>query len=259
MGLIERPSPVGKKAALFVTCMVDVLYPHTGISVVRLLEHLGVQVHFPRKQTCCGQPGYNGGYHHEAAQVARQFLGTFHDAELIVVPSGSCATMVRHEFPALFAHDPARLALVQHLASITWELTEYLVDGLGVTDLGLRLPAPRTFAFHDSCHGLRMLGLGQAARHLLENVGNAEIVPLADHDECCGFGGLFSVKMPDVSSAMLRKKVGHINACAADTIVVGDVSCLSHINGGLARQKSPKRVQHIADVLAAGLPERSLP
>ncbi|MBI5958336.1 MAG: (Fe-S)-binding protein [Chloroflexi bacterium] len=254
MGLVQRPSPVGKKAALFVTCMVDVLYPHTGISVVRLLEHLGVSVHFPRGQTCCGQPGYNGGYHQEAAHVARQFLGVFHDAEAIVVPSGSCATMIRHEFPVLFADDPVRLPLVQHLASITWEFTEYLVNGLGVTDLGLKLSTPHTFAFHDSCHGLRMLGLGQEARSLLENVGNAQIVDLIDHDECCGFGGLFSVKMPEISSAMLLKKIEHINACPADTIVVGDVSCLTHMNGGLSRQKSAKRVQHIADVLAEGLP-----
>jgi L-lactate dehydrogenase complex protein LldE len=239
--------------------MVDVLYPQTGVSVVHILEHLGVRVRFPRRQTCCGQPGYNGGYRHEAGQVARHFLDVFHDAEVIVVPSGSCVAMIRHEFPVLFADDPARLSLAEHMAAITWEFTEYLVDGLGVTDLGLKLPAPRTFAFHDSCHGLRMLGLGEAARALLGHVQNASIFDLVDYDECCGFGGLFSVKMADISSAMLRKKIEHINACPAETIVVGDVSCLSHMNGGLARQGSTRRVQHIADVLAEGLPERRVP
>jgi L-lactate dehydrogenase complex protein LldE len=256
MGLVPRPSPAGKDVALFVTCMVDFLYPQTGMSVVRLLEHLGVRVDFPRGQTCCGQPAYNGGYQHDAAHVARHYLDVFQDshAEVIVVPSGSCTAMIRHEMPLLFAQDPARLAQVEHLAAITWEFTEYLVDGLGVADLGLKLPAPRTFAFHDSCHGLRMLGLGEQSRALLGNVANANVAELVDHDECCGFGGLFSVKMPDLSSAMLKKKIEHINACPADTIVVGDVSCLTHMNGGLSRQKSKKRVQHIADVLAEGLP-----
>ncbi|RPJ02857.1 MAG: (Fe-S)-binding protein [Chloroflexi bacterium] len=252
----QRPSPAGKDAALFVTCMVDVLYPQTGMAVVHLLEHLGVRVYFPHAQTCCGQPGYNGGYRHDAAMVARQFLDVFQDAELIVVPSGSCATMIRHEFPVLFADDPARRVLSEYTASITWEFTEYLVDGLGVRDLGLKLPAPRTFAFHDSCHGLRYLGLSQQARDLLGHMENATITELVDHDECCGFGGLFSVKMADISGAMLEKKVAQINACPADTIVVGDVSCLTHMNGGLSRQKSAKRVVHIADVLAEGLPER---
>jgi L-lactate dehydrogenase complex protein LldE len=167
--------------------------------------------------------------------------------------------MIRHEFPRLFADDPARLLIVERLASVTWEFTEYLVDGLGITDLGLRLPAPQTFAFHDACHGLRLLGLGQAGRALLGNVENATIAELVDDDECCGFGGLFAVKMPDVSSAMLHKKLEHILACPAETIVVGDVSCLTHMNGGLARRGAGKRVRHIADVLAAGLPERQTP
>jgi len=251
-----RSSPQGKPVSLFVTCLVDWLSPTIGISIVRLLEHLGVPVHFPRRQTCCGQPGYNGGYRHEAAQVARHFLDVFQDAEVIVVPSGSCSAMICHEFPTMFADDPARLKLAQRLASITWEFTEYLVEGLGVTDLKLKLPSPQTFAFHDSCHGLRMMGLGQAGRALVSHIENASLTELVDHDECCGFGGLFSVKMPDVSSAMLAKKIAHINECTASTIVVGDISCLIHIQGGLSRQQSPKQIRHIADVLADGLPER---
>lgn len=253
----KRASPVGKKVSLFVTCMVDMIYPQTGMAVVEILEHLGITVDFPMAQTCCGQPAFNGGYRHDARQVAQQYLKAFRDAEVIVTPSGSCAAMVRHEYPTLFAGDHGLMPLVKHLASITWEFTEFLVDGLGINDLKLSLPHPQQFAFHDSCHGLRMLGLKQAGRTLLGNVQNAEIVELSDADVCCGFGGLFSVKMPDISNAMLQEKIRNINACPADTIVVGDVSCLTHMNGGLSRQRSRKRVRHIADILGEALRHES--
>jgi L-lactate dehydrogenase complex protein LldE len=233
--------------------MVDMLHPETGLSAVEILEHLGVEVDFPVGQTCCGQPAYNGGYRKQARQVAIQFLKVFKDAEVIVTPSGSCAAMIRHEYPALFAGDPKWQPLAEHAASITWELTEFIVDGLGIEDLKLKLPEPTTFAIHDSCHGLRMLGLGDAARKLVSGIENAAVHDLHDHDQCCGFGGLFAVKMADVSGAMLQKKIDNINACEAETILCGDVSCLSHMNGGLERQESSKRVRHIADVLAEGL------
>lgn len=257
MALPERASPLGKRVSLFVTCMVDMIYPDTGMSVVRILEHLGLEVDFPEGQTCCGQPGFNSGYQNEARKVAQQFLTAFKDAEVIVTPSGSCAAMVRHEYPALFADDPRWSSLAVHAASITWEFSEFIVDGLGITDLKLRLRQPRTFAFHDACHGLRVLGLGRAGRELLAQVKNAAVVELADCDVCCGFGGLFSVKMADVSGAMLRKKVENINGCEAQDIITGDVSCLTQMNGGLSRQGSGKRVRHIADVLADGLPENT--
>lgn len=250
--LPERPSPVGKAVSLFVTCIADALFPQTGMSVVRLLEHLGLTVRFPLAQTCCGQPAFNSGYWKEARQVARQFLRAFEDAEVVVAPSGSCVAMVRHEYPRLFEGDPD-LPRAERLASITWEFTEFLVDGLGVEDLGLRLPEPRTFAFHDSCHGLRILGLRRAARALLGRVENAIIEELINEEECCGFGGLFSVKMPDISGAILQRKIDAIEACRADTIVLGDLSCMMHINGGLARLGARKRARHIADVLADGL------
>ena len=250
-----RPSPKGKVVSLFVTCIVDMLYPGTGWSVVAILEHLGVRVDFPMGQTCCGQPGFNAGHRPEAKQVARQFLSAFKDAEVIVTPSGSCCAMVRHEYPALFADDPQWAGVARRVAGITWELTEFIVDGLGVTDLGLRLPEAGTFALHDACHGLRLLGLSEQARALLGSVQNAQVEPLRNADVCCGFGGLFSVKMADVSGAMLGQKVGDIADCPAGTIVTGDVSCLTHINGGLARQGVEKRVRHIADVLADGLPK----
>ena len=252
-----RPSPKDKPVSLFVTCMVDMLYPQTGVSVVRVLEHLGVTVDFPMTQTCCGQPGFNAGYRDEARAVARQFLRAFQDAEVIVTPSGSCAAMVRHEYPALFADDPALLAQAQRMADITWEFTEYIVRGLGIDNLHGRLPQPQSYAFHDACHGLRLLDLGPEARSLMGNVENATVVALPDADVCCGFGGLFSIKMADVSGAMLRNKLQAIEQCPADCILTGDASCLTHINGGLQRRATSKRVRHIADVLAEALPEES--
>ncbi len=252
-----RPSPQGKPVSLFVTCIVDMIYPQTGMSVVKILEHLGVEVDFPLRQTCCGQPAFNSGYQDEARTVAQQFLRAFKDAQVIVTPSGSCCAMVRHEYPRLFADDPALHAEAERLASLTWEFTEYLVDGLGITDLGLRLPQPQTVAFHDACHGLRLLKLGAASRALMQHTENATVVDLPNCDVCCGFGGLFAVKMAEVSGAMLEQKCRDIEACEADTIITGDASCLTQMNGGLSRRGSAKRVRHVADVLADALPEVS--
>jgi L-lactate dehydrogenase complex protein LldE len=248
----ERPSPKGKRVSLFVTCMVDMLYPETGMSVVQVLEHLSVAVDFPMAQTCCGQPGFNAGYRGEARAVAEQFLHAFAQAEVIVTPSGSCAAMVRHEYPRLFVDHPL-LSQAQRMASITWEFTEFIVEGLGITDLEARLPEEQSFAFHDACHGLRLLGLGGSARTLLGNVARATVEELEDADVCCGFGGLFSVKMADVSGAMLHKKLEAIERCPAECILTGDVSCLTHMNGGLQRRDSGKRVRHVANVLAEGI------
>ncbi len=257
MALLKRESPKDKKVSLFVTCIVDMIYPETGMSVVDILEHLNIQVDFPMEQTCCGQPAFNAGHRTDAKTVAKQFLKAFKDAEVIVAPSGSCAAMVRHEYPTLFTPEDGDLyEQAQRMASITWEFTEFLVEGLEIERLDLELPTKETFAFHDACHGLRVLGLGQSARRLLHNMKNAELVELNEANVCCGFGGLFSVKMPDVSNAMLANKVDNINAVEADTIVTGDVSCMTQMNGGLSRNKSDKRVQHIANVLAKGLKGR---
>lgn len=245
----SRPDPRGKAVSLFVTCMVDMLAPEVGLSVVEVLEHLGVKVTFPEAQTCCGQPGFNAGFWDEARAVATHFLNVFASAEVIVVPSGSCAAMVRHEYPKLFANDPARLALAEQIAARTWEFTEYLVDGLGIADLKARLSEPRAFAFHDACHGLRVLGLKKEARLLVESIENATLTEMEGCDHCCGFGGLFAVKMAEVSGAMLAKKMLHIRNCPAQ-VVTGDLSCMLHMNGGLERTHAPQRVQHIAEVLA---------
>ncbi len=251
-----RPSPKHKPVSLFVTCIVDMIYPHTGVSVVEVLEHLGVEVRFPLNQTCCGQPAFNSGFQDDARGVAKQFLTAFADAEVIVTPSGSCGSMVRHYYPELFKDDPDWHDRALRAASRTWEFSEYLVDGLGITDLGAALP-PTKVAFHHACHGYRLMGLGEQSQTLARHIDGVTINPLAGADQCCGFGGLFAVKMPEISGAMLDEKVQHINAADADVIITGDASCLTQMNGGLSRQESAKRVQHIADLLARGLRERT--
>jgi L-lactate dehydrogenase complex protein LldE len=247
-----RPSPRYKPVSLFVTCIIDMIYPQTGISVVEILDHLGIEVRFSQAQTCCGQPAFNAGFQGDARRVARQFLTAFADAEVIVTPSGSCASMVRHYYPELFKDDPEWRERALWAADITWEFSEYLVDGLGVTDLGAALP-PTRVAFHHACHGYRLLGLDQQAVALAAHVEGVTVTDLEEADQCCGFGGLFSVKMPDISGAMLRDKVRCIASADADVILTGDASCLTQMNGGLSRAGSERRVLHIAEFLARGL------
>jgi L-lactate dehydrogenase complex protein LldE len=249
---LARPSPRYKPVSLFVTCIVDMIYPQTGVSVVEILEHLGIVVRFPLGQTCCGQPAFNSGFWNDARDVAKTFLAAFAEAEVIVCPSGSCASMVRHYYPELFKGDPEWFDRAAWAAAITWEFTEYLVDGLGITDIGAALP-PTKVAFHDACHGLRLMGLKDQARKLAGNIQGVTVSELTRHDQCCGFGGLFSVKMPEISNAMLQDKIRHIEAADADVIITGDSSCLTQMNGGLSRQNAGKRVLHIADLLAKGL------
>lgn len=250
-----RPSPRYKPVSLFVTCIVDMIYPQTGVSVVEILEHLGVEVRFPMAQTCCGQPAFNSGFRADAKQVAKQFLTAFADAEVIVTPSGSCGSMVRHYYPELFKDDPAWYDRALWAADITWEFTEYLVDGLGITDIGAHMP-PTKVAFHHACHGLRLMHLKEQAEQLAAQVDGVTVTTLEGHDQCCGFGGLFAVKMPDVSGAMLQDKCAHIDAADADIILTGDASCLMQMNGGLSRKGSARRVMHVAEFLARGLKQR---
>lgn len=247
-----RPSPQYKPVSLFVTCIVDMIYPQTGVSVVEILEHLGIEVRFPMAQTCCAQVAFNSGFWNDARGVAKQFLTAFADAEVIVTPSGSCASMVRHYYPELFKDEPEWLARAEWAGAITWEFTEYLVDGLGISDIGAKLP-PTKVAFHDACHGLRLLNLGGQSRTLAEQIDGVTVTELTGADQCCGFGGLFAVKMPEISGAMLKDKMTNINAADADMIVTGDASCLTQMNGGLSRNQADKRVVHIADLLARGL------
>ncbi len=247
-----RPSPQDKPVSLFVTCLIDMIYPQTGISVVEILDHLGIEVRFPLNQTCCGQPAFNSGFHNDAKRVAKQFLTAFVDADVIVCPSGSCASMVRHYYPVLFADEPDWLDRARWAASLTWEFSEYLVDGLGISDIGARLP-PTKIAFHQACHGYRLMGLETQAQQLAAHIDGVQINELSGADQCCGFGGLFAVKMPEISGAMLNDKIKNINAADADHIITGDCSCMTQMNGGLSRQHSERRVMHIADLLATGL------
>ncbi len=238
-----------KRASLFVTCIVDMLFPDTGEATLDILEKLSVQVDFPEAQTCCGQPGFNSGFQEESRAVARHFLNVFKDSEAIVTPSGSCASMVKHFYAELFKGQPEE-QLAHNVAAKTYELTQYVVDVLGVTDLGTTLSRPTTAMIHDACHGLRGLGIGPQPRALLANVKNLQLVNLPGADQCCGFGGLFAVKMSEISGAMLNDKMTNINATDAEIVITGDASCLMHMNGSLSRNNSKKRVVHIAEVLA---------
>jgi L-lactate dehydrogenase complex protein LldE len=241
-----------QRVALFVTCIVDMLFPDAGEAALDILERQGLTVKFPEDQTCCGQPAFNSGFVTESRAVAEHFLDVFKGYDAIVTPSGSCAAMVHHYYPELFKDHPRRDE-AQAVAGRTFELTQFLVDRLGVTDLGTALSKPTRAAIHDACHGYRGLHIDQQPRTLLSHVKNLELVALPGHDQCCGFGGLFSIKMGEISSAMLADKMKAINATDADIIITGDASCMMHMNGGLSRNGSGKRVVHIAEVLAGNL------
>jgi L-lactate dehydrogenase complex protein LldE len=237
--------------ALFVACFNDTLYPSTGRAVVRLLERLGQTVEFPLEQTCCGQMHLNSGYPDEALALARRFVRVFADCEVIVSPSASCVGMVREQFPHLAegASDASFAADVAELVPRVLELSEFLVDRLGVDDVGAYFPHRVTY--HPTCHGLRGLGLGARPLSLLRAVGGIDLVELPDAAECCGFGGTFAVKNPEVSAAMLADKLQCIADTGAKVCTAGDNSCLMHIGGGLARLGSDTRTLHLAEILVA--------
>jgi L-lactate dehydrogenase complex protein LldE len=238
------PSP---RASLFVTCLVDLLYPEVGEATVALLEDAGVQVDFPTGQTCCGQPAFNSGFPDEARSVATSLLDAMEGAEVVVSPSGSCAGMIRTYYPHLFAgtEDEGRAAA---LAARTYELTEYLIDVLGMGASGGRWAGRATF--HDACHGLRELGLTGQGRKLLGGVEALELVEMARPDMCCGFGGAFSVRFPDVATAMADDKLDQAEATEADVMIAGDSGCLMHLAGRATRRGSTLRPMHIATLLA---------
>lgn len=234
---------------LFVTCLVDTLYPQVGEAVVRLLRRSGVQVDFPANQTCCGQPAFNAGMRLQARQMAEHTIRVFENTSgLIVIPSGSCVAMIRHGYPELFAGDPPWQARAQALAERTYEFTEYLVDHLGITDVGVRYSG--TLTYHPSCHLLRGLGVDHQPLALLEAVQGVELVQLPHAEECCGFGGVFSVEHPEVSAAMLERKLMNIEASESSLVVSCDAGCIANINGGCQRLGKPIRAVHIAEILA---------
>ncbi|MCX7607757.1 MAG: (Fe-S)-binding protein [Anaerolineales bacterium] len=233
---------------LFITCLIDSFFPQIGEAMVRVLNRAGVQVEFPREQTCCGQPAFNAGLRAEARPLAEHTIRAFErTCGDIVIPSGSCAHMIRHGYLELFRDDPPWLKRAQVLAARVYEFTEYLVDVRSVTDLGARWPGRLTY--HPSCHLLRGLGIDRQPRLLLENVRQAEIVLLAEREDCCGFGGVFSVEHPELSAELLKRKIANLEKTEAQTLVVADTGCLMHIQGGLMRRGKPQRVVHIAEVL----------
>jgi L-lactate dehydrogenase complex protein LldE len=243
------------RVALFVTCVNDLLYPDTGRAVVALLERLGVEVGFPAAQSCCGQPQFNTGYRHTTEPLVRQYAAAFEGYDHVVTPSGSCAAMVRDNYPRIAARaaaegrDEGLAEAAGPAVAKTYELTEFLVDVLGVTDVGAYFPHRVTY--HPSCHGLRMLGLGERPRKLLESVEGLELVDLPGAEECCGFGGTFAVKNPDVSTAMGADKVRNALDTGAQVLCGADNSCLMHIDGILRRKDAPLQAVHLAEILAA--------
>ncbi len=236
------------RVALFTTCLVDQLFPDVARAAVRVLERVGAEVDVPPAQTCCGQLPFNDGFWDEARRIARHHLETFADADAIVTPSGSCAGMVRHFYPVLFEGDPAGVELARAVGARTYELSEFLVARLGLTDVGATFPGRVTYLV--SCHGYRELGLYEAPLRLLRAVRGLEYVALPAADECCGFGGAFAVKMEPLSGAMLRSKVDAVRETGAAVVTGTDVSCLMHLGGGLSRAGAGVRPLHLAEILA---------
>ncbi|TET85813.1 MAG: (Fe-S)-binding protein [Anaerolineales bacterium] len=232
---------------LFVTCLIDSLFPEIGEAVIEVLMRAGVQVAIPQEQTCCGQPAFNAGYRDPARKMARHTIEVLDDTVgPVVVPSGSCAAMIRHGYLELFADDPTWLLRANALAERTYELSEFLVDQLGVVDLGASFIG--RLAYHPSCHLLRELGVDRQPLDLLEGVAMAQVHRLAP--ECCGFGGVFAVDQPEISTEMLKRKLAEINQSGAGVVIGCDVSCLMHIEGGLRYIGSSVRCAHLAQVLA---------
>lgn len=237
------------RVSLFVTCVVDQVFPQVGIAITQVLERLGYEVHFPAAQTCCGQPAFNSGYTEEACKIARYFLDVFRDSEYIIVPSGSCTSMISHHFADLFQHDPRLLAEAHALEPRVWEFSRFLLDVARVEDVGARFNGVVTY--HDSCHALRELRIKTGPRRLLAKVQGLTLAEADTAEECCGFGGTFSIKFPEVSGAMARTKIESIQKTGASTVVSIDSSCLMQLQGVIDRAGLPIRTLHLAEVLAA--------
>lgn len=233
---------------LFVTCLVDALFPQVGLATADVLEDQGLTVIVPEGQTCCGQPAFNAGHWDEAREMARYTLDVLSQTEgPIVLPSGSCADMISHHYHDLLADDPVYAEKLHNVAGRTFELTQFLVDELGQADTGAHCAGCATY--HPSCHGYRNLNLRHQAGALLQQVDGLEMRELPEAEECCGFGGLFAVKMSDISGAMLKRKLDNVESSGADVLIGSDVSCLMHMAGGLQKRGSHVQVKHIAEIL----------
>jgi L-lactate dehydrogenase complex protein LldE len=237
------------RAALFIPCYVDQINPEVGVSVVRVLRRLGVEVIYPQGQTCCGQPAFNSGFFGEAREIGRRFLDVFEGErfDYIVCPSGSCTTMVSHYYPFIFKDLPEERERSEVLAGRVREFSDFLVNVMGVEDIGARLKGKAVF--HCGCHQRRELGVLEEPRKLLSKVEELEVLDWENEELCCGFGGTFAVKMPDVSTAMADEKIKALEKSEADTLISGDSSCLMHLEGRLRRTGHDTRVLHLAQVL----------
>ena len=235
------------RVALFATCLVDLIRPSVGFAAAKLLEDAGCLVEVP-SQTCCGQPAFNAGDRKTSKAIASTIIATFAPYDYVVVPSGSCGGMISKHFPELFADDPNLAPGANALAEKTFELVSFLTDVLGVTAVSARFDGSVTY--HDSCSGLRELGIQNQPRRLLKTVAGLTLVEMADPDVCCGFGGTFAVKYPDISNAIVEKKAGNIEAAGATTLLAGDLGCLMNMAGKLSRRGANVEVRHVAEVLA---------
>ena len=238
------------RASLFATCIVDQLYPQVGVSVVRVLRHLGVEVDFPPDQTCCGQPLYNSGFNQQAKKLAARVLDSFQESPYVVVPSGSCAAMMRVFYLDLFQDQPDQLRRAERLAPRVYEFSQFLVQVLGVSDIGASFPGPA--AYHPSCHLMREMNVREEPRQLLSHVSGLQLNDLPEAETCCGFGAAFSIKYPHISEGMLADKVASVSASGAETLVSCDMGCLMHIDGALSRQGIAVQTRHLAQILDPG-------
>jgi L-lactate dehydrogenase complex protein LldE len=245
----------GKTVSLFIQCLVDTMFPETGEAMITVFDRLGVAYDYPVGQTCCGQPAFNSGYQRDAAAAAKQFINLFENAEVIVCPSGSCVHMVRHHYPELFADDPLMRSRALAIGAKTYEFTQYLVDELGLNDVGAEFAG--TVTYHDSCHLNLGLGIAEQPRTLLKNVRGLELIEMKDSDTCCGFGGTFSVNYPEISIAMADEKIDNILATNAGTVTGCDISCLMNILGRISRREEKVQVLHIAEILAGDKGDRT--
>ncbi|MGQ0794383.1 MAG: (Fe-S)-binding protein [Deltaproteobacteria bacterium] len=243
LNLAQKP----KRASIFITCLIDNLFPGVGVSMVNVLRRVGVEVDFLDEQTCCGQPAFNSGYRGEAKALAERFISVFEGAPCVVCPSGSCASMVKIFYRDLFKDDPRMLRRADDISHKTYEFSQFLVNVLGVEDVGASYGGRVTY--HDSCHLLRELGAKDEPRRLIRAVRGAQLVEMSLNDACCGFGGTFSVKFPDVSAAMLGEKLESIAETGAKTVVSTDMGCLMQIGGAISRRKLPIRAMHLAELL----------
>ena len=239
------------RIALFVTCLADTLFPDVGQATTALLERLGHQVEFPWAQTCCGQMHVNTGYQREALPLVRRYVETFEPYDVVVAPSGSCVGSIRHQHAMVARRfgDDGLARRAEAVAGRTFELSQLLIDVLGVEDVGAYYPHRVTY--HPTCHSLRLLGVGDRPVRLLRHVAGLELVDLPDAEVCCGFGGTFAVKNADTSTAMLADKMRHVLGTGADVCTAGDASCLMHIGGGLSRLRAGTRTVHLAEILAS--------